>query len=615
MNREDDGRLSAASSFIGGAGALLNKALWAYRRTWSASRFLLTGVVGTALLRAFLPAGLVLIIRGLINAVASALKGGEQTLETILPWLALGLALSLAEALSRITYTYMTRRLHDELDLSVTAEILEHASDLEVAHFEDPGFQDVMERARQNTAGHFSQFINNTLETAAHLIQIATLVAILIFIEPVITLVLILLGIPYLFTHWRFARLRYETEHSRATKRRWSGYFVSQLLGQRSVAEARLLDLPPLFIGRFRSLMAGFRDQDRRLQMRVAGARALFVLVTTAAFYGAFAWVAYRALRGALTIGDVAIFGGITARLTASIEVLVTSVSNAMEEALYISNLMEFLKVEPGIVRGVGLIPSPGPGEVKVQDVHFTYPGSERPALEGVSLHIKPGETLALVGENGAGKTTLAKLIARLYDPDRGRIMFDGTDLRELSPDQLHRRISFVFQVYGRYEATVAENIAYGDWRRMMDDRERVEMIGRLAGVDDIVKTMSRGYDTLLGRMFGEFTLSDGQWQKIAVARALAREASLLILDEPTASLDARTEYDLFSRFREIAEGRTTILISHRFSTVSIADRIAVMDSGRIIEEGTHRELLDLSGQYAGLYELHRRRMDFSPSG
>jgi ATP-binding cassette subfamily B protein len=214
---------------------------------------------------------------------------------------------------------------------------------------------------------------------------------------------------------------------------------------------------------------------------------------------------------------------------------------------------------------------------------------------------------VALVGENGAGKTTLVKLIARLYDPDGGCILLDGVDLRELSTDALYEQIAFVFQSFGRYEATAGDNIAYGDWRRLMSDRKRVEEIARRAGAHGLIEKLPHGYDTMLGRMFGEHDLSTGQWQKIAVARAFARNASLLILDEPTSNLDARTEYSLFCQFRELARGRTTIIVSHRFSTVSMANRIFVMDQGQVVESGTHDELLARAGNYAELYELHRR--------
>ncbi|MCP4622544.1 MAG: ATP-binding cassette domain-containing protein [bacterium] len=308
-------------------------------------------------------------------------------------------------------------------------------------------------------------------------------------------------------------------------------------------------------------------------------------------------------------MGDVAIFGGAAIRLRISIEFTIINVTNALEQTLYISNLIEFFKIKPGISPTKGLEPSSSRGEIELKNVLFTYPGSGDPVLKDISLHIEPGETIALVGENGAGKTTLVKLIARLYETDKGSVLFDGHDVRSLSVAHLHNQLSFVFQSFGRYEGTVRDNIALGDCNELMNNSDRIEEIARLANIHDMINRMPQGYDTMLGRTFGEYTLSRGQWQQIALARAFARESTLLILDEPTSNLDAHTEYELFSRFQKLAEGRTTILITHRFSTVSMAERILVMDQGRIIETGTHRELISLRKHYASLYNLHLSRM------
>jgi ATP-binding cassette subfamily B protein len=344
----------------------------------------------------------------------------------------------------------------------------------------------------------------------------------------------------------------------------------------------------------------------------------LFVGLTTTALYAVLARVADRVLTSALTVGDVAIYAGTTARLRTMLQSTVALIVGVRESMLYISTLDEFLRMEPRITQTAGLEPSPGPGAIEFQHVSFTYPGSEHPTLTDVSFQVEPGETVALVGENGAGKTTLAKLLARFYDPGpgQGRILVNGVDLRQLSPAHWHRQIGFVFQHIGQYEATAAENIAYGNWERLFQHKEMIERIARLANVHDTIIAMPRGYDTFLGRRFGEYDLSQGQWQQLAVARAFAREdASLLILDEPTSNLDARAEYELFCRFRELAAGRTTILISHRFSTVSMADRILVLSEGRIVEQGTHQDLLARGGYYASLYRLHERQAGVPPAG
>ncbi len=588
-------------------GLLLNAA-WALKLSWSANVSLTSGVIVVSLGRAIIPAGLALTVRGLINAAVGALANNTKEITTVLPWLLLGLVLTIVEAVSQRATSLFMQRLHDDLNLRITSDVLTHAAELEVGCFEDPHVREIIERAQQSTAHHFSQFMDDSLTALTNLVQTVLLVGVLMYIEPVIVLVLGPLAFPYLLFQWRLAKKRYAVEQSRTTKRRWTGYFVSRLMSPQSVGEVKLLDLAPLLIDKFRSLMAEFRDQDRMIYVRSFLGGSVFAVFTTVAFYAVFAWIVMRALQGAMTIGDLAIFAGVTSRLRGTLEKSILSISSAMEQTLYISNLVEFLSVRPRITGTSGVIPSTTRGEIEFKDVSFAYPGSREPALSHVSLHIRPGETVALVGENGAGKTTLVKLIARLYDPDHGCIAFDGFDLRELSLAYLQSQISFVFQGFGRYEASAADNIAYGDWRRMLHNRELIERAALLAGVHSMVKGLPQGYDTMLGRMFGEYDLSGGEWQKIAVTRAFARDAALLILDEPTSNLDVRAEYELFCRFRELARGRTTILISHRFSTVSMADRILVMERGRIVESGSHQDLIAKAGTYASLYDLHQRQ-------
>lgn len=588
-------------------GLLLNMR-WALKLTWSTNAPLTVGLLVITLVHGVFPAGLAWIVRGLINAAVKALESGTKEITTILPWLLLGLGLTIVEAVSLRANKLFAARLHDDLNLRITSDILTHAAELDVACFEDPHVREIIERAQQDAAGHFSKFVQDTLVASTNVVQTVSLIAILMSIEPLIVLILGPFAFPYLLFQWRLAKEHYSTEHFRATKRRWTSYFASRLMSQQSIAEVKLLDLAPLLIEKFRSLMAEFRDQDRKIYLRSFAGGSVFAVLTTVAFYAIFTWIVMRALRGALTIGDLAIFAGVTSRLRTTLEKAILAISSAMEQTLHISNLIQFLAVRPRIAVSAGVVPSTTRGEIELKNVSFTYPGSRDPALSGVSLHINPGETVALVGENGAGKTTLVKLIARLYDPDDGSITLEGFDLRELSLMYLQSQISFVFQGFGRYEATAADNIAYGDWRRMLYNRELVERIALLADVHDMIKDMPQGYDTMLGRMFGEYDLSGGQWQRIAVARAFARDASLLILDEPTSNLDVRAEYELFCRFRDLTRGRTTILISHRFSTVSIADRIIVMERGRIIESGTHPDLLAQAGTYASLYDLHQRQ-------
>jgi ATP-binding cassette subfamily B protein len=589
---------------------LLANGWWALKRIWSTNAFLTVGLVMSTVARGMVPAGLAIFARGLINVFVGKDGVTGVGMESVLPWFFLGFGVTILEAIAPLAQRFCTQRLHDEVNIRITSDILSHAEKLDLAFFEDPAKRNLLDRAQQNPADPFMAFVVNLQNSATNLLQTLSLAGILAVIEPLVLLALAPFAIPYLIFHWRLSKRRYQEEYRRTPQRRWTAYFVTLLTGRQSVAEIKLLDLSPYLREKFRFLMEEFRERDGKLYWRNFRGSSLFALVTTASFFIVFFRVINNVLNGALTVGDVAMFGGATARLRFSLEGTIVSLSSALEQTFYISNLIEFFKEKPQMRSGSATLASPCRAEINLRNVSFTYPGSSEPALRDISLHVRAGETIALVGENGAGKTTLVKLLARLYDPDTGAIEFDGADLRTLSLDDLQKQIGFVFQDFNRFEATAADNIAYGDWQVMSDNRDKVEEVGRVAGVDSIVRSMPAGYDTLLGRVFGEHDLSHGQWQKLAIARAFTRDASLLILDEPSASLSPQAEYELFCRFHELSRGRTTILVSHRFSTLSIADRIVVMDKGRIIECGTHQELLGRAGLYAKLYRLHRHPLE-----
>lgn len=591
---------------------LLRSAFWTLRYSWRVNKRLLLAIFIVTILLGLVPAALAGAIRGLVNDVSAVLAGSKAE-QAILFWLGWSLVITLVETVGGFANDYLYQRLQDELNIVVTDDILAHAAQLDLAHFEDPRFQDVMQRAQDNAPQKFTQFIVQLLRVATYLIQMVTLTAVLAAIEPWVIVVLVGVAVPYLLFQWQLTKSRYKLFFDRVTKWRWTNYFVARLTQHESVPEVKMLGLAPLLRQRSQQVMKDFRDENKRVYGRIYGGSSVFATISAVAFFVTFARVVLQAVRGGLTIGDVAVYGGAIARLRSSLESTIMTGTNAMESALHISNLQRFFAIAPTIdnVGTTAVEPEVKlAGDIRLEQVTFTYPGAEKPTLIDLNMHIRAGETVAIVGRNGAGKTTLVKLLAHLYEPSAGRILLDGRDLRQWPIAFLHQQVSFVFQQFGRYEATLAENIAYGDWPRLLDNREAVELIGQQAGVDDMLPYTPNGYDTVLGRTFGEHNLSGGQWQRVAIARAFARPAALLILDEPTSNLDAQAEYRVFSDFRRLAEGCTTILISHRFSTVRMADRILVMEHGRIVESGTHDELMQLGKHYARLYDLHQRQME-----
>jgi ATP-binding cassette subfamily B protein len=583
----------------------LAAAIWAIHLIWRTSRWIVAAMLVSTVLRGIVPAGFAIAIRGLINTVTEAVSQQELGWEGVVFWLGLSLAITLVDVTLVLAEKLFSDYLQNDLTLEVNSVVMRHASYVDLPYLENVENRELLDRVRQNPGLRLQKLFVQGLSSALSIIQVVSLLAVLAWLEPLIAVIAPIVAVPFMMFHWKLARVRYLTEYHRTRDRRWSRYFLSLVTSPDTIGEIKQLGIGDLLARRFINKIRAFREQDRKLQLQQFRGGAIFSTVTLIAFWVLFGRVVYRVLEGSRTIGDMAIFAGAVARLRSALQTSIRSAANAYEQTLYIADLREFIQTEPVVRDSEDAIPATLRGEISVEKVAFSYPGSTENVLQDVSLNIRAGEKVALVGENGSGKSTLAKLLVRLYDADSGTIRIDGRPIADYQVASLHSSIALLGQNFGRYEASMAENIALGDWERLSDDREAIERIATLTGLDHIARKAPEGLDTQLGRHFSEHNLSAGQWQLLAIARTLGRGASVVILDEPTSSIDARSEFVLFKAIEKMTLGLTTIIISHRFSTIRMMDRILVMHEGKIVEQGSHEELMSAEGQYRRLYSLH----------
>lgn len=578
-------------------------ARWALAALWTVSRRLTLGLTALVVVRALPPAGMAVAAKGLVDAVAAG-RGGEAP--PLWPWLTLAFVCMIAEALAPLGTRHVSSRLQAALHLHFASAVLDHAGRLEPAFFDSGDGRAQFERAEKAATTVLARFLESSRDTVTGAVQIVSLVVILGTIEPLALVIVPPIGLPYLLVQFRIARRRYDEERKRTDALRYTRHLAEQVTGPQSLAEVHLLGIAPLLVERFRALLLGFRDADRRLQNRDFSTAGLFAVLASVAFFAVFLRVVGRAFAGEVTLGGLAVFGGAAARLRFALTSTLSAASGALEQTLFISDLRDFLAT-PAERRSVpDRPPSAGVERVEFRDVVFRYPGADAPTIDGVSFTLRRGETVALVGENGAGKTTITRLLAGVLQPESGSVCFDGVDVRELPREDLQREVALLPQSPTRFEATADENIAFGDWRRLLAAPDELARIAADVGVEPLLASMPRGGATRLGRIVGEYDPSGGQWQQLGIARAYAHGGSVLILDEPSSQLDARAESQLLARLRRVAADRATLLVSHRFTTLSLADRILVLSQGRVVENGSHAELLARNGLYAQLYRLHR---------
>ncbi|HZF67966.1 MAG TPA: ABC transporter ATP-binding protein [Gemmatirosa sp.] len=583
---------------------------------WRTSRALTVATLALRLVRAVLPVATLYVGKLIVDEVVARARtpGAPATLagwweggllDRLLLLLAIEFALAvLSDVLGRIV-SLVDTLLGERLTNVTSVQLMEHAATLDLEDFEDAETQDRLERARRQTTGRMS-LMSQLFGQAQDVVTIATFAAGLVVYAPWLIALLVVALVPAFLGEAHFNAQSYALQYARTPERRELDYVRQTGASVETAKEVKIFGLSAFLIARYRELSEAFYQANRALAVRRAAWGGALTALGTVGYYAAYAYIAWRTITGRFTIGDLTFLSGSFRRLRNLLEGLLIGFSQTAGQALYLDDLFSFFTIAPEIHSP----PDPRPFPTRIregfrfEDVGFRYPGAERWAVRHLSFTLQAGEVLALVGENGAGKTTLVKLLARLYDPDEGRILLDGHDLREYDLDAVRANVGVIFQDFVRYHLTAAENIAVGRIEAR-DDRSRIVAAAERALADPMIRRLPDGYDQVVGKRFRTgVDLSGGEWQKVAIARAYMRDAQLLILDEPTAALDARAEFEVFERFKALGAGRTAVLISHRFSSVRMADRILVLSEGTVEAMGSHAALLAARGRYAELFEL-----------
>jgi ATP-binding cassette subfamily B protein len=558
-------------------------------------------IAAFTLLGAVVPISIAWVGKAIVDAVVA------RDRQVALRWVLVELALVAGQALVQRSLGLSRTVLGQRLAVDINVTILEKALTLDLRHFEDPVFYDQLTRARREASSRPLSVVNESFQLIQNALTLAGYVALLVRFSSLAVFGLVLAAIPATIAEMRFSNAAFRLRNWRSPDTRRLNYLEYVLANDDHAKEVKLFELGPLLLERYRSLGETFYQEDRQLAQRRAFWAYALSLLATGAFYACYAVMAIAAASGHLSLGNLTLYVVAFRQGQQAFQSVLSAVGSMYEDNLYMSNLWSYLGIptgDGGPARPPPLPAAPEEG-IRFEGVGFRYPGQQNFALRGINLFVPRGQSLALVGHNGAGKTTFIKLLTRLYEPTEGRILLDGRDLRDWPTAELRRRIGVIFQDFNQYQFKLRENVGVGAVEHLENEPRLRRAIER-GGADEVVAALSAGLETPLGRWFQDGAeLSGGQWQKIALARAFMREeADILVLDEPTAALDADAEHAVFERFRALAHGRTTILISHRFPTVRMADRILVLDGGRVMEEGTHPELLARGGRYAHLFTL-----------
>lgn len=575
------------------------------RIVWDSGPYVVVLGMLCRLIVAVIPVSTFWVTRLIIDNI-NAIVQHKATISAHLWWLvALEFALAISGSIVGRVTDYYDSVLADRYTRHVSIQVMQHASQLDLQAYEDPVFYDRLERARVQATDRLGmiQSIGRLFQQA---ITTASLSAAILSFSPWLLLLLVCCIIPAFLGESHFAFLSYAKNFRQTPAKRELDY-LRQLGGSKEAAkELKLFGLSGFLTDRFTTLSNQILDENLALSRQRLIAVSLLSMLSTGGYYAAYVWVIFKTVTGALSIGTLVFLTQSIMNASNNISQMFSTLSSIADQALFLTDLLAFFGMEPTVVSKPGALPAPRPIRrgFEFQDVSFVYPGTERIILDRLNFRLEPGERIALIGQNGQGKTTIVKLMTRLYDPSGGRVLLDGIDLREYDLEDLSEEIGVIFQDFMRYEMTARDNIAVGRIAYRSDDQRIREAAGKSLA-DGVISRLAGRYDQMLGRRFeGGVDLSGGEWQKLALARAYLREAQVLILDEPTAALDARAEYEVFERFNELTEGKMALFISHRFSTVRMAERIIVLENGAIAEEGSHDQLMAHGGRYAEMFEL-----------
>lgn len=572
--------------------------VWTTNQTLTIAYGLLTLIGG------LVPAAIAFVGQLIIDAVVDTLNNGAP-IQPALTYIGIEGVLVITIAATQRGIAMCQSLLRAQLGHRVNVMILEKAQQLSMAQFEDADFYDKLTRARREASSRPLSLVNRTFSLAQNGVSLISYGFLLYQFSVWAVLILLVAGFPSFIAETKFAGDAFRLFRWRSPEFRKQMYLETVLAREDHAKEVKLFRLGPLFLQRYREIFKGLYKEDRALTIRRETWGLMLGLLGTAAFYGVYAWIAISTMGGVISLGEMTMYLMVFKQGQSAVSASLSAIGGMYEDNLYLSNLFEYLgqsSIEKSGTATIGAAPGDG---VRFDGVSFSYPNAIRPALNNVDLHIKPGESLALVGENGAGKTTLIKLLTGLYAPDSGRILLDGTPLDEWDSETLRRRIGVIFQDFARYQISVGENIGVGDVEHFSEE-DRWQQAAQQGMADKFIADLPADFTTQLGTWFKDgHELSSGQWQKIALSRAfMDQHADILVMDEPTASMDAAAEAALFEHFRKLTSDKITILISHRFSTVRRADQIVVVQDGQVTERGTHEELMQLGGHYATLFTL-----------